>query len=285
MKIRQITAMAIALFGAALSQAQMKTMAVSDVKASPGLVKSSDASGTSVQLERVVEAFDSQLIDRMHSTRKFEIVARNDLKELLKDSDVSGGGFKVPGADYVLVTSLDDFQDYSETMVLPTTGEKLSKRVIRVTAVAKIYDGKSGRLIESANVTKSIPLAQAEFNSQRNGELSDALLTQIVTDIADAAANRVVDVIYPAKVVSKMDSQVTINRGDGTAIAVGQLWDIYALGNEIKDPDTGEIIDRERMLVGKIRIIRVNPKTSMAEIVDDHGIDLGAIAQPTTQVK
>jgi len=270
---------AIIPFGATCAQAQLKSLAISDVKASSGLVKSVKKNDTVTQLERVVQAFDSQLIDKMHNTRKFSVMARSDLKQLQTDSDVSGNHFKIPGADYVLVTTVDDFQDYSESLTLPTTGEVLSKRVIRCTAVAKIYDGKSGKLFETANITKTIPLAAAQFNSEKSGDLSDSLLLEVVSQIADATANRVADVIFPAKVVAKVNTQVTINRGDGTAIAAGQLWEVYALGQEINDPDTGEVLDRERMLVGKIRVVRVNPKTSLADIVEDHGIDNGAIVQ------
>lgn len=264
------------------ANAQLKKMAISDVKASPGIIKAATANNTVVALERVVQAFDTQLIDRMHNTRKFEVIARSDLKSLLKDADASGAAFKVPSADYVLVTTLDDFQDYKEEMVLPSTGERLSKRVIRVTAVAKIYDG-NGKLIESANVTRSVVDAGGKFNSTTNGDLTDALLGAAVNSISSATANRVSDVIFPAKVISKIDKQITINRGDGTDIRAGDVWLVYALGQELRDPDTGEVLERERLLVGKVRVTRVNPKTTLAEIVDDKGIDVGAMLQPEKQ--
>jgi curli biogenesis system outer membrane secretion channel CsgG len=281
MKKRYLSLLLLLSLGASFAHAQLKTLAISDVKAASGLVKAVKKNDTVTQLERVVQAFDSQLTDKMHATRKFSILARSDLKQLQTDNDAAGASFRIPGADYVLVTTIDDFQDYSESIVLPSTGERLSKRIISATVVAKIYDSKSGRLLESANVTRSLPIAAAQFKSEKNGELSDALLLQIVGQVADATANRVADVIFPAKIVSKINDQVTINRGDGTAIAAGQVWEVYALGQEIKDPDTGEILDRERMLVGKVRIVRVNPKTSLAAILEDRGVDNGAIVQPT----
>lgn len=274
--------LAAAVLAVGPASAALKKLAISDVKAGPGLVKAAAHNGTGVSLERVVQAFDSQLIDKMHGTRKFEIVARSDLAQLDKDDAVGQQGFKVPSADYVLVTTLDDFQDYQESIVLPSTGEKLTKRVIRVMAVAKIYDAAQGTLLETANITKSIPLAEAHFNSQANGDLSDAVLGEVVAAVADATANRVADVIYPAKIIAHTDKQVTINRGDGTAIAVGQVWDVFALGKELRDPDTGEVLERERLQVGKIRITRVNPKTSLGEVIQDTGVVDGAIVQPAT---
>ncbi len=279
MKIRALVTVLITTLLATNSFAQMKRLAVSDVKAGPGLISSARTNNTFNSLERVVQAFDSQLVDRMHATRKFDILARSDLKQLVKEGDASGNTFKIPEADYVLVTTLDDFQDYKEDLVLPSTGEKLSKRVVRLTAVAKIYDSRAGKLIESANITKVCKDAGAQFNSEKNGNLTDALLEQAVEQVADATANRVSDVIYPAKIISKIDKQVMINRGDGTSIAAGQIWQVWALGAEIRDPDTGEILDRERLAVGKVRITQVNPKTTLAEIIEDTGIVNGAIVQ------
>jgi hypothetical protein len=279
MNIRTIASVLLGALLTTSSFAQLKKLAISDVKAGPGLIKAATNSQTIGSLERVVQAFDSQLIDRMHGTRKFEIIARSDLKQLVKEGDVTGKTFKIPEADYALVTTLDDFQDYQEELVLPSTGEKLSKRVVRLTAVAKIYDSKTGSLIESANIKAQVKDAGGQFNSVKNGDLADALLEQAVEQVASATANRVSDVIFPAKIISKIDKQVTINRGDGTNIAAGQVWQVWSLGAELKDPDTGEVIDRERLPVGKVRITQVNPKTTLADIFEDTGITNGSEVQ------
>jgi hypothetical protein len=58
---------------------------------------------------------------------------------------------------------------------------------------------------------------------------------------------------------------------------VGDVLNVYALGEELTDPDTKESLGREEVKVGKVKITQVNPKTSMADILDDTGIDKGAI--------
>jgi hypothetical protein len=90
----------------------------------------------------------------------------------------------------------------------------------------------------------------------------------------------VADVIYPPRVVSKIDKQVTISRGEGTGVLVGQIWDVFALGAEMTDPDTGASLGREELKVGQVRISRVNPKTSQADILSDTGVDKGALLRP-----
>jgi len=69
----------------------------------------------------------------------------------------------------------------------------------------------------------------------------------------------------------------TINRGDGTDIAIGQIWNVFVVGEELIDPDTKESLGREEVLIGKVKITSVLPKTSTAEIFEDFGINKEAI--------
>lgn len=261
----------------------LKKIGISDVKPTPAILESVKKAGRGNSLDRVVQALDSQLIDRVQNTRKFEVIARSDLASLLKDADATGGAFKINGVDYLLVTSIDDFQDFEETATFAALGKTATRRVVRFSAVGKIYETQTGKLLESTNFQISNRDATENINSAKNGELSDALLLDITRTMADKIANRVADVVFPAKIISKIDKQVTLNRGDGTGIAIGQLWQVFALGEELIDPDTGVSLGREELAVGKIRVTRVNPKTAIAEILEDAGIEKGAIVRPPQQ--
>ena len=103
------------------------------------------------------------------------------------------------------------------------------------------------------------------------------MMVAVARDLAQKIANRLVDVIYPAKILIKRDKEVTINRGEGGGVAVGDTFNVFALGEELIDPDTKESLGREEAKVGKVKITQVNPKTSLADILDDTGIDKGAV--------
>jgi curli biogenesis system outer membrane secretion channel CsgG len=133
-----------------LATAQDKaTLAIGPVKATPSLLESVNSktlagtvSGakkeimqfdTKQELNRVIESLDSQLIDRVNATRKFDVVSRSDLAEVLKEQDLGASGNvdakaaaragKVSGAKYLLITTVDDFQDYIEKAVFEGTGQ------------------------------------------------------------------------------------------------------------------------------------------------------------------
>lgn len=237
---------------------------------------------------RVLESLDSQLLDRINVTRKFQIVAVSDLKELVKRQETAHSGnfdsndkslpqlFKFAGTKYHLITAVDDFEDV-------TAKEKFSKEVmevrsIRLSAVGKIFDTATGKLLESANfqiITNKDVTDSATATVE--GNRTDVLLVTIARNMADKIANRVADVIFPAKVLTKRDKQIMINRGDGTGIAVDQTWNVFAVGEELIDPDTKESLGREEVLVGKARVVSVQPKSTTAELLEDNGVAVGAI--------
>jgi hypothetical protein len=117
-----------------------------------------------------------------------------------------------------------------------------------------------------------------------NGQsMTDGLLVGLTRTICEKVSNRVVDIAYPVRVIAKTGKIVTLNRGDGSDIATGQLWEVFALGEELIDPDTGVSLGREEVSVGTLRITRVNPKTSQGAIVDDYGIEKLALVRKVVQ--
>ncbi|MFT4587691.1 MAG: curli biogenesis system outer membrane secretion channel CsgG [Candidatus Binatia bacterium] len=273
-----------------LGQTKKSTLAISSVKASPSLVQSVQKSGKSIAMGRMLEAFDGQLIDRINATRKFAIVGRSDLVEALKEQELAESGNvdlndknaaragKMAGAKYFLTTTVDDWEDSTERMEFPTQQKVGLKRKVRISVVAKIYDSSTVKLLESASIQlTNMDTRTDSFGLEKNAELTDELLLLTVKDVAGKVANRVADVIYPIKVLVKRGQNIIINRGDGGSVATGQLWNVYAVGEALIDPDTGENLGAEELLVGKARIISVAPKTSTAEILEDNGINRGAV--------
>jgi curli biogenesis system outer membrane secretion channel CsgG len=272
------------------AQEGKSTLAISSIKATPSLAASVKPD-KKLEMDRIIDALDSQLVDRINATRKFDVVGRSDLKDVVGEQDLGGSGNvdaktaaqagKLAGAKYLLVATVDDFQDYVEKATFEGTGRTATKRVFRFSVVGKVYDSTTGKLLESANFqtgSDAFKQIQQERNySVKDGELSDEMMIAVSRSMAEKIANRVADVVFPAKVLVKRDNEITVNRGEGAGMAVGATFNVYALGQELIDPDTKESLGREEVKVGKVKITQVNPKTSQAEILEDTGIDKGAI--------
>lgn len=288
MKTSRILSLLTVVFVAATVslQAQLETLGIGEVKATPALLRALENNGKSTSLERLSQALESQLTDSFHATRKFKIVSRADLQSVLKERDLNSSSgdaatveqFKLAATKYVLITTIDDYEDLNETATFAGAGNSATRRLIRLSAVGKLYETSSGKLVESAPFqTTNSNVAEVRTYTTKDGNLNDELLITSARGMAWKLASRMTDAIYPAKVVSKSDKQLMLNRGDGTDIAVGEVWNAYKVGEEIIDPDTKESLGREEFLVGKVKIVAINPKTSSAEILEDSGIAVGSV--------
>ncbi|MGE9291026.1 MAG: CsgG/HfaB family protein [Puniceicoccales bacterium] len=278
------------------SEAQKLTLAVGPVEVNPTVEAKASEQGSLLQLGRIVESTDSELINSFQQTRRFDIFARSDLAPILAEQNLAQSGnldlndpntaqaFRLAGVQYLVVTTVNDFQDYIERATFQAIGKTVTKRIIRIGAIAKIYDTTTGKLLESTRVNTDLQDIEDDpnYESAKNGDLSESLVSQLSKKLADQVANRVVDVLYPAKIVGVTGKVVMFNRGDGFGIAKGDIWKVYAEGDEMIDPDTGESLGSVEAEVGKIRVIDVMPKVTRAEIIEDYGIEQLQIVRPVT---
>jgi hypothetical protein len=274
------------LVAAPLARAQessgKKKLAITKMVATPSLATRMQKQGVALSLSSVLEALDSQVHDRVLNTRRFEILERSDADALATESAASGQAFAFGKADYVMTIRVDSFNDRMEERKLASLGKTVRARVIELSAVAKITEVATQRAIASTNfkVSKRDSENRSENTTVRVGEASDDLMIQAVAEMAQKIAVRAADVVSPARIIGKRDRTVTINRNDQSGIEVGQVWEVFTLGDELVDPDTGDKT-REEVLVGKVKVTRVTPQNSQAEILEDTGIDRGAVVRLT----
>lgn len=271
---------------AALSaHAQRETIAVGAVKVTPAVATKLSNARKTLSSEQMSQSLMEQFINSLNATRKFQVVVRSDLKDLITDDDKSRAlnpdkqkGFNLAETKYLTVLTVDDYEDQTQRLEQKITNTTLTKRTIRLSLIAKIYETGSGKLLESTSKSISSTDAQQTLNEASNdAEVTDSLIRTVVKDSADWAATQVADVIFPVKVIAKTDKTVTVNRGEGSGVAADQVWRVFAVGKEMIDPDTKEILGREEVEIGKVRITDVLPKFSRATVLEDRGIAEGAV--------
>lgn len=97
---------------------------------------------------------------------------------------------------------------------------------------------------------------------------------QIIQQMSGAAPSASPGVGMPK--VAKVDGKkVTINKGTGDGIQVGQVFGVYALGEEIKDPDTGQTLSQEENKIGTVKVASVQDKISVCDVVSGSGFASG----------
>jgi curli biogenesis system outer membrane secretion channel CsgG len=286
MKINYWISLALAVLSLAaspLAQAQgqspgRKGLVITKIVATDALAKRMSKQGVTLSLDSVLQALDSQVYDRMVNTRRFNVFDRSDSDALLQEAGATGSKFVFSKADYVLTIRIDSFNDRQETRRFAKLNTTVTARVVEASAVAKVTVGSTGLAVGTANVQVAVRDGEERSNNTTNqvGEANDDLINQATRELAQKLTARAIDFIYPARVLARRDKIVTINRNDTSGIEVGQVWEVFALGNELVDPDTGDKT-REELLVGTVKVTRVTPQNSQAEIVTDTGIAESAV--------
>ena len=123
------------------------SLAVGAVKVTAATTRALTDRGQVNELGRITEAMDSQIISAFQDTRKFDVIARSDLGDLIKEQDLGASGNtdandanvakagKVAGAQYMIVTSITDFQDNVQTAKFEGIGKEATKRIVTLLCV------------------------------------------------------------------------------------------------------------------------------------------------------
>ena len=261
------------------------TLAVSKIGATTALVNDMKAKGTLPTMERVVQAIDSNLSSAFQATRKFSVLTRADVDIVLKEQDFVASGNvsvvskvaqigKLKGAKYIVSVMVDDFQDYVEKDTFATIKKKLETRKIRIGAVANIIDTSTGEIKETANfVITNDGISDKDLATQiLGGSSTDSLIPILARNICSQIAIKVVDMVFPPVIIAKNGKTITFNRNLAMGVAVGDEYGIFAQGEEMVDPDTGDKLGYEEISAGKLKVISVNDKFSVGVLTEDNGV-------------
>jgi curli biogenesis system outer membrane secretion channel CsgG len=274
--------------------AQRQTLAVDKVKASTSLTADIAKDNRATQCARIVEAMDRHIISAITSSRKFTIVGRQDLKTILDEQDLGQSGIvnqesaaqlgEVKGAKYKLVTVVDHFQEETARATF-SEGEKLKRR-FQVSAQATIYDTSTGEVLDASNiqVEKVDVIGIDPGTSNRTGGRTDELMPLVTRELAEKTTARLVDVLFPAKIIDVDGTTITINRGEGF-FKQGDVITLFSKGKTVVDPDTGEKLTIKGKALGTARITSVDPTNAQAELAPNITVAVGAQVKKQEPVK
>jgi hypothetical protein len=265
--------------------AQKTSLGVVPVKVTDPVKTNAARAGRANELAAFAKILETRLSGVLAADRKFKVVTRADLDTVLKEQDIGASGnvdtadsqlarrFKLAGVATVLQVTVTDFQDRVRTLRSEALDQTLVRRDIRVLVSAALLDTSTGVIRESIVIE---PITQGDLDKKITGvrdtaEAGDQVAAELAIVAAGRISARLNDVLFPARILSHTGENVLINRGDTTGIAVGQEWLVYALGEELIDPDTGEKLGANEVEIGRVVVTEVLAKFSRARVLKDQG--------------
>ncbi len=241
-------------------------------------------------------AFVDMLTTALVKTKKFDVIERERMSEVLKEQGLSlegiakggyeGDGLNLKGIDYILTGAITEYGTISKGVQFrgfATAGDSAVMAVdIRVLEVAT---GSIG-IAESVRAQASGGGA-FEVEGFASGAESDssAQLGEVMRKAARNVTNLIVSTIYPIKVVTiDKNGDAMLNYGD-SLLQEGDVLEVFSQGEEFIDPDTGEVLGREEVLIAKLSVFDVQARFSKAKVLENSDtIKAGAVARITDEV-
>lgn len=227
---------------------------------------------------KLAEDFAAMLSTSLTKTRKFDVIERGRLKDIVKEQGLSNfsglinDGVKfggISGVRYLVYGEITHFGKNGESFSIAGLGFTKGDLVFGVDL--RVVDAQSGRTVIAESVTRATRTeVNFDFDIFRSSSGSSAVIGDLVRETSTDAANLVTTTIYPMKVAAvQSDGQVIINYGEGT-LQRGMLLDVFSTGVGFKDPDTGEVLGSEEDLVATVRVVETHAKYSKANVISRH---------------
>lgn len=223
------------------------------------------------------------ILDEMEASiqknRKFTLVSRK--KDVLKDireeqefaqSEFSAGNAadtgQIKNANFLILPTVQDFKFYRSSKAVPN----LENKYVRVDAGmlelnAQVIDTSTGGIKTTFYMKASFSTKKKIVNS-KSGAPNSVHFTNMAKKIAAQMTDQLVDAVFPMRILNIQGQQAFINRGKDGGLKKGQVLKVFRPGISLIDPDTGENLGSAETEVGKIKVTRVNPKFTMAKVVD-----------------
>lgn len=163
------------------------------------------------------------------------------------------------GADYIVSVSVGNAYT---SQYEPRTIE-VSKEVYYVSTVDFDYHIK---VVEFASRNVKLVLS-GSHNREVRSNTEDGKVLSLLNQFGIHIAQQITSAIYPMRLEIQQGGTAFVNRGIGV-LATGQNLNVYQIGKQLIDPDSGESLDALEIYVGMAEVLEVKPKYALVEMLD-----------------
>lgn len=239
-----------------------------------------------VPAKRLGEQFGRSIEAMLARNEKFTLLDRDTTEALAKEKKLLAADApleekaragEVLGADYILTGTITQAELKAEEQRIEAIGSSSFLLTAWFDVEYKLLVGPT-RQVAMADQLR-IKFENAEVRAMADkpalddidyNELQQKLVQAVTVKITDG----VMDYLYPVRVAAVRDDGMLILNQGGRRFTIGDLFEISSRGADIIDPETGKALGKDEMILGRIRIFKVLPKISYAEVVQGRGGDI-----------
>lgn len=205
--------------------------------------------------------------------RKFDLLSRRQetLTAIRNEQKFAQSG--LAAKDAAFTGQLSNAQAIVQVEVLGFSFGRNASKVPHLENKYRVSDNCSIELaVQIVDTTKGTVLgafpikassSSGTFVNNGIGGASRSILDKTMQKAAASLANQLSDTVYPITVITVKGNDIYINRGNDSGIKQGEIFEVFAPGEELIDPQTGENLGTTETLVGKVKVKKINPKVTI----------------------
>jgi hypothetical protein len=237
--------------------------------------------------------FSQRLTTLLNDSGRFDVLDRAFDYEFAEEKAILTSGDtdleqkarvrQVLGADYLLSGRIRRASIIPESRLLPSTGIYTEEYEADFVGEVRLLVPNTRQVAFSHEYRINLETAEVKWLSD-NWASDERDFDQIKDAFLDLAARQIVEDVlndlFPVRVAAVRDNEIILDQG-GERMLPDAVYEVYAQGEKIVDPQTQEVLGQDESRIAALRTTRVLPKFSYAEIVDGNksGIEVGQICR------
>lgn len=196
----------------------------------------------------------------------------NDMLHDFKDlGSAAGARYLVLGNLHQLGSSME-----SQKVPLSTQGRTVTAKTSEARLRLRVIDTASSTVIGADSLHLKVSSMLFEGGKESKDDF------QFMEKVSDEAANKILDMVFPAKIISTQP--LILSRGSNDGVSAGDKFTIIREGQEIRET-SGVVIARLKQSIGKVRAVDVQETVSIVEPVEGNTFADGDLAVREAQDK
>jgi hypothetical protein len=141
-----------------------------------------------------------------------------------------------------------------------------------VAVTAKLLDTTSGQIMfqttQDATLDSGNEVGKMTSGPSDNTSVAVAAWRAMAKDAASKLTSAIDGYVFPLlEVMQAQADDIFVNRGEGSGIAVGDIYQIFSVGEALIDPVTKDSLGAAEALLGEVQVARVNPRFSVVKAI------------------
>ena len=242
------------------------------------------------------EGVADMLVTALVKSAKFSVLERQELEKVLAEQRLGESGLvtaetapklgKLLGVELLVVGSISEFgtKESKVSGGLSFISGGIKTKTSRAVVDVRLINTVTGEIIaaEKAEGDESSTGIAADydgidFNNMDSWDDTDIgkATREAVDDVVELITKNMASIPWSGKVLKvNSDGTLLMKPGSEGNVKVGMEFEIFRMGESIKDPDTGLDLGAEEEKVGKIKVVEdaLKGKAAKAKILEGTGI-------------